>query len=275
VVDPDFYLYVETMNYSKLYYSSFSRPEKMNYRRQSEEIFARMKSNTNGFSKVRVFCSGPSIDEIYNNAYEDSINIICNSMVKDKEWMERIKPYLMTFADVNYFLSPTDYCKRFLEDVVEGQKKYGYYIAVLEYEVPLLLSHCPELNGKVIGISNNADTYMWPTELNLEVRGTPNILTEMMLPLASALSDDIEIAGCTGRNPNENFYWKHNGRMQYLDLMQSIFDMYPSLFRDQNYENYYDYHCQCVEGILEYGEKRGKRYKNLTTSYIPALMKRG
>ena len=56
--------------------------------------------------------------------------------------------------------------------------------------------------------------------------------------------------------------------------MQTIFDMYPSVFRDQNYANYYEGHCQRVEDLLEFGEKKGKKYKNITTSYIPALAKR-
>ncbi len=274
IVDPNFYLYIETLNYIKLYYCSFSNQEKERYIDKSKEIFLELKSSVSSFSKARVFCSGPSIDEIYDNEYKDSVNIICNSMVKDKEWLERIRPQILLFTDPNYFLSPTSYCEKFFEDVIEGYRLYHYYLVVFEYEIPLLIKHYPELSGKVIGISNNADKFTHPSETNLKVKSTRNILTEMMLPLASALCDDIEIAGCTGRNPDENFYWKHNGRTQYLELMQSIFDMYPSLFRDQDYANYYDYHCQCVEGILEYGEKCGKQYKNLTTSYIPALAKR-
>ena len=56
--------------------------------------------------------------------------------------------------------------------------------------------------------------------------------------------------------------------------MQSVFDMYPSVFRDQKYDNYYSSHCRTVEEILEFGEKLNKRYVNMTTSYIPALKKR-
>ena len=274
VVDPYFYSYIETLNYHKIYYSSFSVSEKAAYREKSKKIFSELKRNAKKGVKARVFCSGPSIDEIHDNVYDDSINIICNSMVKDKEWLERVKPYILTFMDLNYFLSPTKYCEQFLQDVLEGQRLYDYYIVVCEHEVPLLLSHCPELSGKVIGIAPDSDEYMWPDEQKLKVRGSENIFTGMMIPLASALCDEIEIAGCTGRNPDENFYWKHSGRTQYLDLMQTIFDMYPSVFRDQNYANYYEGHCQRVEDLLEFGEKKGKKYKNITTSYIPALAKR-
>lgn len=274
VVDPDFYLYIETLNYTKLYYNSFSSVEKENYQEKSKKIFRELVNSVKGFSRARLFCSGPSIDEVRLNEYNDSINIICNSMVKDKEWLERIRPHILTFTDPNYYLSPTEYCKRFFEDVIHGEILYDYYVIVYEYEVPLLLSHYPELSGRVIGIANDEISYTYPSENQLSVKPTKNILTEMMIPIASALCDSIEIAGCTGRNPDENFYWKHNGRTQYLDLMQSIFDMYPSLFRDQNYSNYYECHCQSVEELLEYGEERGKSYKSITTSYIPALANR-
>lgn len=274
VVDPDFYFSVETLNYTKLYYNSFSESEKREYARKSRQIFSELKKSAESYSIARIFCSGPSIDEIHENIYEDSINIICNSMVKDKEWLERIKPRILTFTDPNYYFSPTEYCRKFYEDVLEGSRLYDYYIIVYDYEVPLLLYHCPQLSGKVIGINRGAKTYAYPDELQLKVKNTKNILTEIMLPLASSLCDDIEMAGCTGRNPDETFYWKHNGRTQYLDLMQTIFDMYPSLFRDQNYANYYERHCRWLEELLEYGEQKGKKYRNLTTSYIPALKSR-
>lgn len=274
IIDPNFYLSVETLNYCKIYYYSFSDIEKKAFEKKSKEILIKLKKKFQGYSKARIFCSGPSIDEIHENTYMDSLNIICNSMVKDKEWLKRIKPDILAFTDPNYYFSPTEYCKKFFEDALEGLRLYDYYIVVYDYEVPLLLFHYPELEDKIIGIANDSPQFTYPSESELRVRGTKNILTETMLPLASALCDEIEIAGCTGRNPDEDFYWKHNGRTQYLDLMHTIFEMYPSVFRDQNYANYYEYHCQCVEELLEYGEERGKRYKNLTTSYIPALKNR-
>ncbi len=274
IVDPDFYLRVESLNYCKLYYSSYSNSEKKKYEEKSKLVFSELKKKCMSYLKARVFCSGPSMDEIYENAYEDSVNIICNSMVKGKEWLKRINPDILVFSDLNYFFSPTEYCKKFFEDVLDGQRLYNYYIFVYDYEVPLLLFHYPELSGKVIGIANDSKVFDYPSESQLKVKGTGNILTEIMIPLASALCDEIEIAGATGRNPDENFFWKHNGRMQYQDLMHTIFEMYPSLFRDQNYANYYEKHCQCMEELLKYGEKRGKIYINLTTSYIPALKKR-
>ena len=277
VVDPNLYFYTEISNYSKLYYYSFSDLEKMAYEEKSKEIFKELKGKVKGYFKARIFGSGPSIEEIYENEYKNSINIICNSVVKNKEWLERIAPQILIFGDVSCFLSPNDYCQRFLEDVKSGQKLYDYYIVVYDFEVPLLLAHCPELSGKVIGISNKNEIFAFPSEKHLKVKATKNIMSEIMIPIASALCDEIEIAGCTGQDYSENRKnadWKYQERMQYLDLMPTVIEMYPSIFRDQKYDNYYEYHCQCMEEILKYGEEKGKKYRNITTSYIPALAKR-
>ena len=274
VVDPEFYSNIEMLNYAKIYYHTFSDIEKKAFENKSKKLFAELRNKFKDTYRARIFCSGPSIDEIYENTYEESINIICNSMVKDKEWLKRIKPDVLAFTDPNYYFSPTEYCEKFFKDVLDGLNLYNYYVFVHDFEVPLLLAHYPEFCGKVIGITNKSPRFAFPSEDAISVRDTKNILTETMIPLASSLCDEIEIAGATGRNPDENFYWKHNGRMQYLELMPTIFEMYPSLFRDQNYANYYEYHCQCVEKLLEYGEHMGKKYRNLTTSYIPALKER-
>lgn len=281
IVDPEFFYYIESSNWGALYYSSFSKGELEVYRECSKQIFRKMR-NENIKSKVRkgnIFCSGPSINEFIEHfdAYKGidrEFNVICNSMVKDKEMLDVIKPSLLAFTDLNYYISPTAYCRQFMADVIEGWNKYHYYIAVHEYEVPLFLKHYPQFQGYVIGIANTSKERCFPSEENLYVKNAKNIATEMMLPIASELCDEIGIFGCTGRVESETFYWQHNDRTQYKDLMQSIFDTYPSLFRDQGYANYYKIHCQNVEHLLKYGEEKGKKYYNYTTSFIPALKER-
>lgn len=130
------------------------------------------------------------------------------------------------------------------------------------------------LRGKVIGIPYDSPEFVFPDVDNFRVKNTGNILTQLLLPIASSLCDEIGIAGCTGRNPDETYYWKHNPKTQYIDLMQSVFDMYPSIFRDQKYDDYYDRHCKTVKDMIKYGEQLGKKYINMTTSYISALNER-
>lgn len=280
-IDPEFFYYVETGNWDLLYYKSFSEEELEKYREYSRQIFRKMKQELKKrkIKKGNIFCSGPSISEFINNfakygEIDREFNVICNSMVKDKEMLSVIKPSLLAFTDLNYYLSPTAYCRQFLTDVVEEWNKYHFYIAVYEHEVPLLLRHYPMFEGYVMGISNHAKTICFPSEESLRVKLAGNIMTETMLPMASELCDEVGIFGCTGRVEDETFYWQHNDRTQYKNLMQSIFDTYPSIFRDMGYADYYERHCQNVQNLLVYGEVRGKKYYNYTTSFIPALKER-
>ena len=116
----------------------------------------------------------------------------------------------------------------------------------------------------------------WPTPERMTVRMTNNVLTHMMLPIAFALSDRVEIAGCDGRQPNESYFWRHNTRTQYPDdLMATAFDAHPAFFRDRDYADYYDEHCRELEELLLTGEAAGKFAVGVTPSYIPALSRRG
>lgn len=272
LVDPEFYLYIETLNYNKLYFRSFDLNQRRIMRQKSKEIFIQMREVSKLYKKTNIFCSGPSIQEAYKGKYDGDFNIVCNSMVKDQQFMKLLRPRVIAFTDVNYFLSPTAYCKQFFKDLMIVQKEYDSFILVYEDEVALLLYYCPELKGRVIGLDNTSKEFCFPDENSLMVKPVSNIMSEVMLPVASSLFDEIGIYGCTGRTPDENFYWQHNPNTQYHELMQSVFDMYPSLFRDQGYADYYEKHCKNVKELIAYGQCLGKKYVNYTTSFIPALV---
>ena len=101
-------------------------------------------------------------------------------------------------------------------------------------------------------------------------------MTNLMLPAAFLLSDQIEVAGCDGRNPNENYYWRHNAATQYSDeLMQTVFDAHIGFFKFRSYADYYDEHCAQLEEFFQVAEHTGKTVSGITPSHIPALLSRG
>ena len=192
-------------------------------------------------------------------------------MVKDKELMEKIHPQILTFIDTNFFFSPSQYGKAFYEDLKESFRKYNFFIIVRETQRPGLLSMFPEMKEKTIGVSvDNGNGYKILDD-QLSTKSVGNILTEIMLPVALAIGNDISIAGCTGRTQGETYFWEHNGRVQYLDLKPSVFEMWPSFFKYRDYDDYYENHCKIVEEWMEYGERLGNRFNCITSSFIPAL----
>jgi hypothetical protein len=97
-----------------------------------------------------------------------------------------------------------------------------------------------------------------------------------MLPIAGSLASTIQIAGCDGRNPNEDYFWQHNRQVQYADdMMQSAFSTHPAFFRDVDYGGHYNLHCQQLEELCRYIESQGREIEPVTPSWIPALRNRG
>jgi hypothetical protein len=99
-------------------------------------------------------------------------------------------------------------------------------------------------------------------------------MTLYMLPVASAIAEEVYVIGADGREKNEHYFWKHHETTQYGDLLSSVRDAHPSFFRDRNYNAYYEEHCRTIEELMRYGESHGVRYHSLTPSRIPALANR-
>lgn len=278
IVDPYYWEHIDTTNYVRLYHDSFSEEELQRMIENSKRNFGELKKSAGAYKKANIFCSGPSIGEIYDmekGAFDDGFNIICNSMIKDRELMERLRPQMLCFFDSNFYHSPGKYGEAFYKDLRETYQRYGYYVIVREEQRPLLLKHCPEMKEKLIGVPSKREKGYWfINQDNFSYRPLSNILLDIMIPIASSFFDDIYIAGCTGRDNEKKYFWKHNVRTQYLELKKDVMETWPAFFHYRTYESYYERHCQTVEEQLRYGESLGKKYTNLTTSYIPALQKR-
>lgn len=242
----------------------------------SKENFDRFLKKNKHKLKSYCFVTGPSFDRYREFDYEaGALKVICNSTVKNDDFLEYIgAPDLLVFADPVFHFSPSEYAAVFRDEVMKVYNKYKPFIAVPFDTVDLLLAHYPMLKDRIIGVKDHPDAFNFPTAENLWVKSSQNILTLFMLPIASAVSRDIDILGADGRKPDEKYFWKHSKSAQFDDLMQTVFETHPSFFRDRDYKDYYEEHCVFLEKLIRYGEERGKHYYSLTPSYIPALKER-
>ena len=227
-------------------------------------------------SKSYCFVTGPSFDRYKEFHFEpDSFKVICNSTVKNDEFLEYIgSPDLLVFADPVFHFSPSEYSAVFRDEVLKVHEKYKPYIIVPFDTVGLLLAHYPQLKDRIIGMKGKKDPFNFPTPQNLWIKSSANILTLYMLPMASSIADEINIIGADGRNPDEKYFWQHSKSAQFGDLMNTVFETQPSFFRDRDYKDYYEEHCNFLNDLIEHGEGKGKKYFSLTKSYIPALKNR-
>jgi hypothetical protein len=175
-----------------------------------------------------------------------------------------------------FHFGPSKYAHEFREDAAAVLQNYDCVAAVSTPKRSLLAGHYPEISEQIIEIESvSSDLPRFPTHRSLDVMGTSNIMTLLMLPIASSLTDRIHILGADGREEDESYFWEHSDIAQYDDdMMKTAVDSHPSFFRDRIYTDYYDQHVQTLEEMIEYGERQGLEYVSLTESYIECLQSR-
>jgi FkbM family methyltransferase len=275
VVDKYFFSDIEAETLRTLYFHSLDIEQKKLHQDISKNNFKEFQKSV--INKKSAFCfnSGPSFDTYKEITFpKNVVNVICNSIVKNSDFLSHIDSVdVITFADPVFHFGPSEYAKRFRKDVLEVVQKYNSFVFVLEVNFALMLKHYPELKDNLIALSMK-DVFIFPSSEKMFVKQSSNILTLLMLPIASSVAEYIFVMGADGREPNENYFWKHSSSAQYDDLMENAFKTHPSFFRDRDYEDYYDEHCEVVEQLINYGEQSAKSYASITNSFIPAFQKR-
>ncbi len=277
IIDTHYFSATESMVWQYLYYQTLSGTEKLEYQKLSKKNYRSMQQINAGKKKAYCFVTGPSFDTYEHFNFEkNAFKIICNSIAKNTAFLDFIeKPDLLVFADPVFHYSPCLYSATFREYMLNVVEKYDCFVATNSESVPLLLFHYPQLKNRIIGINKaKRNPINFPSAENLFVKSTHNILTLFMLPIASAIADEIMVLGADGRKSDEKYFWKHSSSAQLDDLMQTAFDTHPSFFRDRDYADYYSEHCSYLEKLITFGEKQGKKYYSLSDSYIPAFAKR-
>lgn len=272
VIDPAFYSTEECTAWSYLY--DRASGDRTYVRQISANNFTRMRQKLKNKKQACCFLTGQSFDKYTEHPETKSmIKVICNSVVKNDAFMEYNNPDVLVFADPVYHFSWNMYAENFRRDVLKTAAKYGTFIMIPENMMALMLKHYPQLSDKLIGI-DRASGFCFPSENSLRTYVTDNILTYLMLPVASSLADEIYILGANGRSPDDKMFWKHNSSVQYDSLMQSVADAHPSFFRDRNFVEYQEHHDKVMEGVFRYGESKGKKYISLNRSYLKSINRR-
>lgn len=274
-VDPSYYSIIESKTYSELLYFTMDKDIQEYFLMLSKKNYEKMLNENKHKKEATIFCTGPSIEKAFDFNYNGHFKVICNSIIKNNKLLKHIEPDLLVFADPVFHFSPCEYSKQFREDAIKVIENYGCYCGVPEFIVPLMVAHYPNIKDKIIGIPMmNSVDFNFPNLTNFYTRLSSNILTSFMIPIASYISDIIYIIGCDGREKRETYFWKHNDSTQYSELMNTVFKMHESFFRDRVYHDYYQEHCEYLNQQLQYGENLGKNYYSLSRSFIPALRDR-
>jgi hypothetical protein len=246
--------------------------------RSSDVALERLFSLGGAGATSFVLATGPSARLVDPSAVSAEVRISCNSVVRDLDLLRALRPNVICFMDPVFHYGPSRYAAAFRRDLLRAADETDALLVTFELWAGLLLAHHPELADRlvILRMLKGGPAWRWPDRERMAVRMTGNVLTNAMLPIAFALTDRVQIAGCDGRGAGERYFWRHNAATQYSDeLMASAFDAHPAFFRDRDYADYYEDHCQDLEELLTAGEAAGKRSVAVTPSHIPALHRRG
>ncbi|MFP4107188.1 MAG: glycosyltransferase family 2 protein, partial [Phycisphaerae bacterium] len=272
-VDPERCQYEGSMN---LKFSMECNPLSGTDLELSREKFSRMVDRLGHGPRGYVFGTGPSLEEVMSMDVSDGVCIACNSMVKNKPLLEKLRPPIITIADPIFHAGVSKYAGKFRTMLWDALDTYDSWLIVPFRDYRLYMSNSPRrFRDRIIGIPlEKTGRVNLDLEKEFRVETISNILTLMLLPLASTLFDEVCIGGCDGRKLSEDgYFWTHHKASQINEEMESIQRAHPGFFAI-DFNDYYLRHCETLEQWLAAGEARGVAYRNITHSYIPALRRR-
>ncbi|MCC5997012.1 MAG: FkbM family methyltransferase [Oceanicaulis sp.] len=241
----------------------------------SKAVFKRIAQHCK--SKIGyVFGTGPNLAQAKDHDFSDGVCIACNSMVRNRELLERLRPRLIVAADPIFHAGASSYAAAFRAELIEALDRYSADLIVPMRDYHVYTAHLPErFKNRIVGVPlAPGDMPNLDLTDQFHVTSTANVLTLFLLPLATTFFDEIRIFGCDGRPLSEDsYFWKHDKSSQFNDEMEGIKKAHPAFF-DIDYNDYYLTHCETLEKWLSAGEAAGKMFSNHTASYIPALVKR-
>ena len=218
------------------------------------------------YKKGYLFGNGPSMTkggEIVSKRKEDAYKIVCNAAVQNKNFMEMLCPDVYVLSD--YYFIDTDNLG-LLKEILDYVKNHDIMLCIPKTWIPLYVEAYGADENKLIGFSEDRTELSFPTKEQLSVYSKAhNVITRYGIPIASALCDEIYIAGCDGTkiSKEEKLEWKHSQKDQ-KEEEENI------TVAKQEILNHYAF----MEELLTYGESKGKKYFSFVESYIPALSSR-
>jgi hypothetical protein len=237
--------------------------------------FSRLKATLGHHKRSWVLATGPSIEGFRDQSFEDSISFACNSTILNTELMARARPKVLVFADPIFHFGVSQYAGKFREAAATALQNEDMALFVPFKYYPLLMAKMPEYGHRIIGVPfRQRPDFNLEIGTDFEVKVTSNILTLLLLPLATTLADEVFMMGCDGRPlADDGYFWGHGKSVQINDKMQNIKEVHPGFF-DIDYNEYYFEHCHTLENLIEQGETEGKAFFHCGQSYIPALKQR-
>lgn len=221
--------------------------------------------------KAYVFGSGPSLSQYKKYDYSDSVSIICNSIIFDKEFVEHVNPDVLIFADAVYFCGPSYYSYYFRYSLRElfRRKKIIIIVPLLIYN--MLIACMPELEEYMIGIPLHA-SLEFDLKKEFMLPKLIHVAPMVIIPLASYLSNQIFLLGFDGRKDSSEIddHWRYYKVIDEEWMVKNLRLVHPGFFK-RTWEAEYERYCSLMKTAVECARNLGCSFHCLETSNIPVF----
>src|SRR5207249_2625156 len=70
-----------------------------------------------------IFGTGPSLEKARTMDFEDGYRIVCNTICKDRDFFEHLKPHILVAGDAQYHFSDTRHAQAFQRDLEQRMEE--------------------------------------------------------------------------------------------------------------------------------------------------------
>ena len=240
--------------------------------RESKDKFQNLVEKLGDFDSSWVLATGPSVEQYKHFDFDNSLVIACNSTVLDDDLFSKTSPKILVFADPIFHFGVSRYAAEFRKIVLKRLKTSDINIVIPLKYYSLLTSVFSEYSDRIIGIEfDNKIDFNLDLRSLFKVKTTSNILTLLLLPLATTFAKSVNVLGCDGRPfENDDYFWGHGKSVQINSEMDNIQEVHPGFFKI-DYNEYYFEHCHILDVMVSKAYKSGIKIQHKAPSFIPAL----
>lgn len=221
--------------------------------------------------------TGPSLKYVYAlDELDRSLVITCNSAIYNLTLMHTLQPHIVCATDPIFHAGWGKYASEFRSALLQRLDKFDFMIVVPTRDYHIYLDFLPERHHDRIGcyqLNGSLEAFNLDLADRPIAKSTPNVLTNIMLPLAATLSRHISVVGCDGKKDSSGYFWAHDPSSQINKHMGDIQKEFKGFF-DIDYDKYYVDHCNTLDALLAAIEAKGAKVRSRTPSWIPTLARR-
>ena len=246
----------------------------------SRKLFYKYFRKIHKYDKVYIFGTGPSLEKAIERDWSDGYRVVCNTIVRDKELWDHIKPHVIFAGDYNYHFGCAKFAVAFRSDL---EKRLA--------ETDTLFCYPQKCDLLVRKKTNIEESQLIP------IPSTPGLSTihdsiatnftfpslgnsiSYMLSLGCALSKNVFLWGYDGRAPTDTLFWQSSPKHYYLEHMPELQQLYPKFFEhylpQKDKDKYVkDYFGDRLENALLQAEKKGWTFTMMHKTWTETLAKR-